>query len=118
MTCTNTTSGEVNTYTCDAVGNLLSMGAGVEVIAFTYDPVNRLTSMDGVGYTWDSHRRCLARNSRVWSGCPGLWQDEFNNATGVSNPDLRSIEVRLMKLQCQRCATKVQRYSHGRVFLI
>ena len=46
-------SGEVYTYTHDAVGNRLAMGAGGEVSTYTYDPANRLTSVDGVGYTWD-----------------------------------------------------------------
>ena len=46
-------SGEVYTYTYDAVGNRLAMGAGGEVSTYTYDPANRLTSVDGVGYTAD-----------------------------------------------------------------
>ena len=43
-------SGEVYTYTYDAVGNRLAMGAGGEVSAYTYDPASRLTSVDGAAW--------------------------------------------------------------------
>ena len=42
------------------MGNRLAMGAGGEVSAYTYDPANRLTSVDGVGYTWDDGDRWVA----------------------------------------------------------
>jgi RHS repeat-associated protein len=52
-------SGEVYTYTYDAVGNRLAMGAEGELITYTYDagdswsPAYRLTWVDDVEYTWD-----------------------------------------------------------------
>ena len=52
-------SSEVYTYTYDAVGNWLAMGTGGEVSTYTYDPANRLTSVDGVGYTWDNNGNLL-----------------------------------------------------------
>jgi RHS repeat-associated protein len=53
-------SGEVYTYTYDAVGNRQAMGINGEVITYTYDEANRLTSVDEVGYTWDDNGNLLS----------------------------------------------------------
>jgi YD repeat-containing protein len=50
-------SGEVYTYTYDAVGNRLAMGADGELITYTYDIANRLTWVDDVEHTWDDGDR-------------------------------------------------------------
>ena len=59
-------SGEAYTYIYDAVGNRLAMGAGDEVSTYTYDPANRLTSVDGVGYTWDNNGNLLDDGVRTY----------------------------------------------------
>lgn len=66
LTSATYSSGEVYTYIYDAVGNRLAMGAGGEVSTYTYDvgdswsPADRLTSVDGVGYTWDDGDQWVA----------------------------------------------------------
>jgi RHS repeat-associated protein len=66
LTSATYSSGEVYTYTYDAVGNRLAMGAGGEVSTYTYDPANRLTSVDGVGYTWDENGNLLDDGVRTY----------------------------------------------------
>jgi RHS repeat-associated protein/uncharacterized repeat protein (TIGR01451 family) len=52
-------SGQVYTYTYDQVGNRLTMGADGDVKEYAYDAANRLTSVDGVSYTWDDNGNLL-----------------------------------------------------------
>jgi RHS repeat-associated protein len=47
-------------YTYDAVGNRLTeTTTGSTTINYTYDNANRLTSVDGVAYTWDNNGNLL-----------------------------------------------------------
>jgi YD repeat-containing protein len=66
-------------YTYDAVGNRLSEETtGGTVNSYTFDAANRLTSVDGVPYTWDNNGNLLS---------DGVYTYTFNHANrlvGVS----------------------------------
>jgi RHS repeat-associated protein len=67
LTFANYSTGDFYHYTYDAVGNRLtssdtsaSLSAGQSsVISYQYDEANRLTSADGVNYTWDNNGNLL-----------------------------------------------------------
>ena len=59
-------TGEVYTYTYDAAGNRLEMGAAGEVTMYTHDAANRLTSVGGVGYTYDHNGNLLSDGARTF----------------------------------------------------
>jgi len=59
-------TGEVYTYTYDAVGNRLARGVDGEVTAYVYDAANRLTSAGGVEYTWDQNGNLLDDGVRTY----------------------------------------------------
>ena len=70
LTAADYDSGDYYHYTYDAVGNRLtqesSVGGPPSTVAYAYDIANRLTSVDGVTYTWDDntpvgHRRQSAQ---------------------------------------------------------
>ena len=59
-------SGQVCTYTYDAVGNRLILTTNVHVVNYGYDDANRLTSVNGQAYTWDDSGNLLhCRNCRT-----------------------------------------------------
>jgi len=43
------------------------MGASGDVITYSYDSANRLTSVDGVGYTWDGNGHLLDDGVRTYT---------------------------------------------------
>ena len=54
LTAADYSTGEFFHYTYDAVGNRLSQDTLFGTNIYTYDITNRLTSVDGVPYTWDA----------------------------------------------------------------
>jgi RHS repeat-associated protein len=48
-------SGECYQYAYDRVGNRTALTTTVSVIAYQYDPANRLSSVNGQTYTWDNN---------------------------------------------------------------
>jgi len=46
-------------YTYDSAGNRLTQETGLGTTNYTYDIANRLTSMNGVNYTWDNNGNLL-----------------------------------------------------------
>ena len=56
LTDADYSTGEFYHYTYDAVGNRLQLTKdGGQVTNYVYDAANRLTSVNGVGYTWDDN---------------------------------------------------------------
>ena len=54
-------TGEFYRYTYDAVGNRVQLTRdGGRVTSYEYDAANRLTSVNGVVYTWDAHGNLLS----------------------------------------------------------
>jgi RHS repeat-associated protein len=71
-------AGDYYHYTYDPVGNRLSEETVTGTITYTYDSANRLTSVDGVPYTWDNNGNLLS---------DGVYTYTFNHANqlvGVS----------------------------------
>jgi len=54
LTAANYSSGQVYTYTYDAVGNQSSAGAPAGINFYTYDAANRVNTVNGQAYTWDN----------------------------------------------------------------
>jgi len=59
LTEANYSTGDYYHYTYDAVGNRLSQTTQLAVTSYQYDDANRLTSVDGVNYTWDNNGNLL-----------------------------------------------------------
>jgi YD repeat-containing protein len=53
-------TGESFAYRYDAVGNRTAMTTTEGTTTYAYDAANRLTSVDGVGYTWDARGNLLS----------------------------------------------------------
>jgi YD repeat-containing protein len=51
----------------DAVGNHLSLATTNGSTSYEYDAANRLTSVNGVGYTWDNNGKLLSDGVRSYS---------------------------------------------------
>ncbi len=65
-------------YTYDAVGNRLTETAlGGAAKTYTYDAANRLTSADGVSYTWDNNGNLLDDSAHTYT------YDHANRLAGV-----------------------------------
>jgi YD repeat-containing protein len=61
-------TGESFAYTYDAVGNRLQLTRdGGQVTNYAYDAADRLTSVNGVGYTWDDNGNLLSDGVRTYS---------------------------------------------------
>jgi YD repeat-containing protein len=60
--------GTVLKYTYDAVGNRLTeeLTGGI-VNSYIYDAANRLTSVDGIAYTWDANGNLLSDGARSYT---------------------------------------------------
>ncbi|MCK5793082.1 MAG: hypothetical protein KAH12_00130, partial [Anaerolineales bacterium] len=54
-------------FTYDAVGNRLTQDTLAGTNAYVYDIANRLTSMDGVNYTWDNNGNLLTDGTSVYT---------------------------------------------------
>jgi YD repeat-containing protein len=59
LTQASYTSGESYQYTYDPAGNRLQQIINGDTTTYFYDAANRLTSMDGVGYTYDDNGNLL-----------------------------------------------------------
>ncbi len=59
LTDANYTSGEQYQYSYDPVGNRLQQIIDGDTTAYLYDAANRLTSVDGVSYTFDDNGNLL-----------------------------------------------------------
>jgi len=70
-------SGEFFHYTYDTVGNRLTQDTLAGTNAYTYDIANRLTSADGVRYSWDAKGNLLDDGTRVYT------YDHANRLTSV-----------------------------------
>ena len=70
-------SGEFFHYAYDAVGNRLTQGTLSGMSTYTYDAANRLTSVDGVAYSWDANGNMLDDGSRAYT------YDHANRLTSV-----------------------------------
>ena len=59
LTEANYSNGDYYHYTYDAVGNRLTESNQLAVNSYQYDDANRLTSVNGVTYTWDANGNLL-----------------------------------------------------------
>jgi RHS repeat-associated protein len=60
LTAANYNTGQVYTYTYDAVGNRLGDGAPARINVYTYDDANRLATINGTAtYNWDNNGNLL-----------------------------------------------------------
>ena len=66
LTAADYSSGEFFHYTYDAVGNRLTQDTLAGTNTYTYDIANRLTSVDGVTFTWDSKGNLLDDGTRTY----------------------------------------------------
>ncbi len=70
-------------YTYDAVGNRLTeQSTGGTSNTYVYDSANRLTSVDGIAYTWDDNGNLLNDGVNTYT------YDHANRLKGVSGPTL------------------------------
>ena len=53
LTTADYSTGQSFAYAYDAVGNRTAMTDTQSIHTYTYDAANRLTSVDGIAYTWD-----------------------------------------------------------------
>ena len=60
-------TGEFYQYAYDAVGNRLSLVTSNGSTSYEYDAANRLTSVNGVVYTWDANGNLLSDGVRSYS---------------------------------------------------
>jgi len=58
--------GNTTQYAYDAVGNRLAMATSNGSTSYEYDAANRLTSVDGVPYTWDNNGNLLSDGTRTF----------------------------------------------------
>ncbi len=86
LTSASYSSGEVYTYTYDEVGNRTAMTDATGVHTYTYDAANRLTSVDGVAYTWDDNGNLLS------NGVFTFTYDAANRLITVTNGTTLTLE--------------------------
>jgi RHS repeat-associated protein len=67
LTAADYSTGEFFHYTYDAVGNRLTQETEAGTSAYTYDIANRLTSVDGVTYTWDDNGSLLSDGASTYT---------------------------------------------------
>jgi RHS repeat-associated protein len=72
-------TGESFAYTYDAVGNRLSLVTSSGSTSYEYDAANRLTSVNGVVYTWDNNGNLLNDGVRTYA------YDHANRLTSVTS---------------------------------
>jgi RHS repeat-associated protein len=66
LTAADYSSGDYYHYTYDAVGNRLTETTAKGETAYTYDPANRLTSVNGQAVQWDDNGNMLADGQAVY----------------------------------------------------
>jgi YD repeat-containing protein len=79
LTAADYSSGAHYHYTYDAVGNRLSQETGLGITNYVYDDANRLSSVNGVSYTWDNNGNLLQ------DGVNAYTYDSANRLTALSN---------------------------------
>ena len=77
LTAADYSTGEAFHYTYDVVGNRLTQDTLAGTNLYTYDIANRLTSVDGVPYTWDDKGNLLDDGIRTYT------YDHANRLTSV-----------------------------------
>ncbi len=75
-------TGELYQYGYDSVGNRLTYSGPDGTKTYVYDAANRLTSVNGVGYTWDDNGNLLNDGVRSYS------YDHANRLTSVTSGTL------------------------------
>ena len=80
LTAADYDSGEFFYYTYDAVGNRLTQDTLAGTNIYAYDIANRLTSVDGVTYTWDANGNMLSDGVNTYT------YDAANRLSSVSGP--------------------------------
>jgi YD repeat-containing protein len=67
LTAADYSTGEAFVYAYDAVGNRTSMTDASGTHTYIYDAANRLTSVDGVPYTWDARGNLLHDGTNTYT---------------------------------------------------
>ncbi len=67
LTAADYSDGRFYHYTYDKVGNRLTQQTQFTNSAYTYDDANRLTSVDGVPYTWDNNGNLLSDSENTYT---------------------------------------------------
>jgi uncharacterized protein RhaS with RHS repeats len=67
LTAANYSSGEFFRYTYDPVGNRLSQSTLAGTNAYAYDAADRLTSVDGMAYSWDAKGNLIGDGQRSFT---------------------------------------------------
>ena len=70
LTAADYSTGEFFHYIYDAVGNRLTQVTEAETNTYTYDIANRLTSVDGVPFTWDANGNLISDGVSTYSYDP------------------------------------------------
>ncbi len=88
LTEANYSTGDYYHYTYDSVGNRLTQDSSVDglpsSVAYQYDEANRLTSVDGVAYTFDANGNLLNDGTNTYT------YDSANRLTSVLGPSSSS----------------------------
>lgn len=77
LTSADYSSGEFFHYTYDRVGNRLTQDTQAGMDTYAYDDANRLTSVNGIAYTWDANGNLLDDGTSTYS------YDHANRLTSV-----------------------------------
>jgi hypothetical protein len=64
LTAAGYSTGAYYHYTYDSVGNRLTQTTQLATTNYAYDSANRLTSVDGVNYTWDNNGNSSTGSAR------------------------------------------------------
>jgi YD repeat-containing protein len=78
LTAADYSDGKYYHYTYDSVGNRLTQATSLAASTYSYDDANRLTSVDGVDYTWDANGNLLNDGENAYA------YDSANRLTAVS----------------------------------
>jgi YD repeat-containing protein len=123
-------TGEVFTYTYDAVGNRLADSAPTGATTYTYDDANRLATANGTSYTWDANgnlladgvltytydtaNRLTAINASLYTfGYNGLGDRLLQNANGTYITDTLDLAAGLVQVLSEKKGTAVTTYVYG-----
>jgi YD repeat-containing protein len=80
LTAADYSDGKYYHYTYDTVGNRLTSSDQSSVISYQYDDANRLSSVNGVSYTWDNNGNLLNDGANTYA------YDSANRLTSVLRP--------------------------------
>jgi RHS repeat-associated protein len=89
LTQADYSTGDYYHYAYDAVGNRLTETTQLATTSYQYDVANRLTSVDGINYTWDNNGNLLNDGVNTYTYDPANRLVSFNgqgvNATYIYN---------------------------------